>query len=177
MTVYKPLTIVNERDEVIGQSDFATAQEQGLLRRSADVYLFRADGKMLLQTRGPHISWPGLLDKAAGGYVDFGDGYEDTAYRELQEELGIVGIPLRLLGAPVRQGFIFTALFAGILPADAVLSPDPEEVVDISWWSIEDLSAQMNQAPHLFIPNFVSRMHEYGDLIWSAYEQLVTVRH
>lgn len=168
MSKHKPLTIVNEHDEVVGPGELVAANEQKLFRRSVDIYMFNQDGKMLLQTRGPHISWPGLLDKAAGGYVDFGDEYAETAYRELHEELGITGIALKLLGAPVRQGLTYTALFTALLPKDMAVTPDKEEVADVSWWSADDLETQMIKTPELFIPNFVTTMKAYGDLIWAA---------
>jgi 8-oxo-dGTP pyrophosphatase MutT (NUDIX family) len=39
--------------------------------------------------------WPGWYDLAAGGVVVAGESYEESARRELEEELGVRGVPLR----------------------------------------------------------------------------------
>lgn len=68
--------------------------QDGDLHRTVHIWVIRkrADGGMdvLLQKRSRYKdSYPGCYDISAAGHVQAGDNYENTACRELKEELGI----------------------------------------------------------------------------------------
>lgn len=58
------------------------------LHRIASVFVEDDQGRMLLQRRGPNVKvYPNCWDQAAGGHVDEGFTYEQTAANELAEAL------------------------------------------------------------------------------------------
>ena len=88
------VTLIDYRDNVIGAVPRAQVRNEGLLHRVTYLLVFSSDGKILVQTRtGEKDVYPGYLDFAAGGVVLEGESYEQSAQRELEEELGI-DVPL-----------------------------------------------------------------------------------
>eukprot|EP00937_MAST-01D_sp_MAST-1D-sp2_P004779 g4779.t1 len=69
---------------------------QVLPHRATFIFVRRSSGELLVQKRTTLKDYcPGWFDTAAGGVVGAGESYEENAERELAEELGIVGAPLR----------------------------------------------------------------------------------
>jgi 8-oxo-dGTP pyrophosphatase MutT (NUDIX family) len=67
-----------------------------LIHRATYVFVFGSDRRLYVQKRTPSKDmYPGHFDLAAGGVVLHGETYEESATRELKEELGIEGAPLR----------------------------------------------------------------------------------
>jgi isopentenyldiphosphate isomerase len=82
---------VDLQDRVVGRVRRGDAhQDPRLVHRSVQVIVVTADGRILLQRRamGKDL-FPGYLCASASGHVMAGDGYEQTARRELTEELGV----------------------------------------------------------------------------------------
>lgn len=80
--------VVDENDEVAGQRRRAEVHAEKLLHRAVHVFLFNAAGELYLQQRSAlkdthKLKW----DSSASGHLDAGEGYEDSARRELWEEL------------------------------------------------------------------------------------------
>jgi isopentenyl-diphosphate Delta-isomerase len=81
---------VDEKDQVIGSVERDRAHAEGILHRSGMVFLWRSDGKVLLQHRSPKKkTFPGCYDASCTFHVTFGESYEEAAGRELAEETGI----------------------------------------------------------------------------------------
>ncbi|MFO8057635.1 MAG: NUDIX domain-containing protein [bacterium] len=70
--------------------------DPSLVHRAVHVLVFRPDGRLLLQKRvaGKDIG-AGKWDTSVGGHVDAGEDYLSAARREMKEELGLEGVPLR----------------------------------------------------------------------------------
>ncbi len=82
--------VVDAFDEVIAERSRAEMRESGLLHRVTYLLVFNDAGQLLVQTRTGTKDWyPGYLDFAAGGVVQAGESYDQSAERELEEELGI----------------------------------------------------------------------------------------
>jgi len=84
----------NEEGEPLTDKGLTKQQcAAGALHGSADMWVWRMrDGEMqvLLQKRADDIkTWPGYLDAAAAGHIDFGETPLESALRETKEELGI----------------------------------------------------------------------------------------
>jgi len=56
---------------------------------SVGALIFNSEGKILLQTRNKNKTSGGLLDYSASGHVISGETYENGAYKEMEEEIGI----------------------------------------------------------------------------------------
>ena len=82
--------IVDAKDRMIKTVGRDEMRKYGLLHRVTFVLVFNAHGEILVQTRTMHKDWyPGRIDLAAGGVMTAGESYDESAGRELQEELGI----------------------------------------------------------------------------------------
>ncbi|MEG7273233.1 NUDIX domain-containing protein, partial [Pseudomonas aeruginosa] len=63
--------------------------ERGLIGCGTFSLLFNSAGELCVQRRTPSKAvYPGYWDLAAGGIVQAGEPYTDSAARELKEELG-----------------------------------------------------------------------------------------
>lgn len=82
--------VVNERDEVIGQKPRNEVHQRGLMHRAVHILVFNSKRQLFLQKRSMKKDrQPGLWDSSASGHVDSGETYDQTAVRELREELGL----------------------------------------------------------------------------------------
>ena len=82
--------IIDQNDNVIGQASREETHKKGLLHRVVDIFIFNSQGEILLQKRSEKKDTnPGLWTFSAGGHVESGNGWLETACKELQEELGI----------------------------------------------------------------------------------------
>ena len=88
------LDIVDEEGTPTGRT--ASRQEvhaAGLLHRTSHLWLLRRRGdgiEILLQHRSPQKeAYPDCYDISSAGHIPAGDGFEESAVRELHEELGI----------------------------------------------------------------------------------------
>ena len=95
------IILVNEADEAIGSLGKQEVHEKGLLHRAFSVFLFDAEGRMLLQQRaaskyhGAH-----LWTNACCSHPFPGEDTGVAAARRLQEELGVA--------TPLQEIFSFT---------------------------------------------------------------------
>lgn len=88
--------IVDREDRVVDQVPRHVMREQGLCHRVTYILVFDSSGRLFVQQRTlTKDLYPGFHDLAAGGVVRAGESYEESAARELAEELGIVDKALR----------------------------------------------------------------------------------
>ena len=68
-------------------------REQGLVHRASYILVFNDQEELFLQKRTDTKDlYPSCWDVAAGGVVLAGESYEESAERELAEELGVDGV-------------------------------------------------------------------------------------
>jgi len=84
------VAIVDEANQITGQASRAEMRAGKLIHRACYVLVFSSHGELFVQQRTlTKDIYPGFYDVAAGGVVLAGEGYEESAQRELAEELGI----------------------------------------------------------------------------------------
>ena len=82
--------LVDANDDEISPVLRSEMRQHGLLHRVTYQIVFDSQGRLLVQERTLTKDWyPGYLDFAAGGVIQFGESYDLSASRELKEELGI----------------------------------------------------------------------------------------
>jgi len=129
------------RDPSLTHAAVAVALVTGEGREAAFVITRRADS---LRNHSGQWALP-------GGRLDDGETVTTAALRELDEEVGLQCSPDQVLGLldgyPTRSGFLITpvVVWAG---ADAVLSPNPDEVAEAHRVPLADLDAP--GVPRLF---------------------------
>ncbi len=89
--------IVDRHNRETGSVPRSTMRREVLTHRASYILVFNTREELFLQKRtSTKDIYPGCWDVAAGGVVLAGESYEDSAVRELAEELG-VSAPLRHL--------------------------------------------------------------------------------
>lgn len=82
--------VVDDHNHVIGAVPRADMRVKGLCHRATYVFVFNSKGQLYVQERSLNKDiFPGMFDPATGGVVADGESYDETAVRELHEELGI----------------------------------------------------------------------------------------
>ena len=115
------IQIVDQDNREIAAIARGLMREQGLIHRASYILVFNAAGELFVQKRTMSKDiYPGYWDVAAGGVVLAGESYEESAERELEEELGVSGIKLHFLFDQYYEGQnnrvwgrIFTCTFEG----------------------------------------------------------------
>jgi isopentenyldiphosphate isomerase len=123
--------LVDLDDRVIGQVRRGDAhRDPRHVHRSVQIMIFTSDERILLQRRAATKDlFPSYLCASASGHVMAGDGYEETARRELIEELGVDPAILYLDKARVRSEMEteITALFLACCDGPFAFSPTETE--------------------------------------------------
>jgi 8-oxo-dGTP pyrophosphatase MutT (NUDIX family) len=87
---------VDEHDQLLGSLPRAELRERGLIGRGSFILLFNGAGELCIHQRTlSKAVYPGYWDVAAGGMLQSGESYAESAARELAEELGIEDVALR----------------------------------------------------------------------------------
>lgn len=77
----------NGVETVIGSAPRSLVRQQGLLHRVTTVLPFTPTGQLTVQRGAHNLERYGFCLSVCGGHVPSGSNYEETALRELQEEL------------------------------------------------------------------------------------------
>ena len=108
--------VVDTTDTPTGAAPRTLVHANNLLHRAVHLLIFNPSGEVFLQFRSPTKDrHPLKWDSSAAGHVDAGEDYDETAKRELREELGIE-TPLQKvakLPASDRTGQEFIWLYQG----------------------------------------------------------------
>jgi len=117
--------VVDKNDRICGNASRAEVHGNNLRHRAVHILIFNGVGDVYLQQRS---RWkdrhPLKWDSSAAGHVTAGESYDETARRELKEELG-VDVPLERifkLAASARTDHEFICGYRGVVSED--LSPD-----------------------------------------------------
>lgn len=142
------VVVVDEDDKIVGVMPRNDAHRNGTLHRVVAVYVENLEGQILVQIR-----MTGRLDHSSAGHVDEGEEYLEAAYRELQEELGISGVSLSLLGRVVsiesvpqkeeNRAHMFQVYTC--VAEHGVLQPD--EVKGVYWADPKEVFQEMKNNP------------------------------
>jgi isopentenyl-diphosphate Delta-isomerase len=108
--------VVDRLDRVIAVMPLTEVIRQSLYYRLVSVLVFRPDGKLFLQKRGPKKNlYPNRFDLSACGHVRAGEARSEAAARELHEELGLRAQSLTVIdtvAASEQTSQAFVTLFS-----------------------------------------------------------------
>ena len=147
--------VVNDRDEVVESLPRPEVHRRQLKHRAVHVFVFRPDGLMLIHQRSAaKEEFPSVWTSSCSGHVSAGETYEQSAPRELEEELGL-SAPLTYLqkfDACADTSWEFTVLFSATTTEPPV--PDPGEMTEIRWLRPPEIQEWMERRPEDFSPAF-----------------------
>lgn len=137
------VTLVDEHNHVIGSAKRRRMRAERLLHRATYIFVFASDGRLYLQRRtDTKDMFPGYWDAAAGGVLLAGESYDESARREVAEELGIRNVPLESHFDFLHEdasnrlwGRVYTCVYEGPFHWQA------EEVVEGRFVPVEDVLA------------------------------------
>lgn len=159
---------VDEQDRLLGSLPRAELRERDLIGRAAYILLFNSAGELCVHRRTlSKAIYPGYWDVAAGGMVQAQESYEESATRELEEELGIRGVPLR-----AHQRFFFDepgnrvwcAVFSAV--SDDPLRLQPEEVLEARFLPVADVMRHALETP--YCPDSMAALEGYREHVANA---------
>ncbi|MFO0426561.1 MAG: NUDIX hydrolase [Planctomyces sp.] len=147
--------VVDELDQVLYPLARSQVHRQRLRHRAVHIFLFRSDGCLLIHQRSStKEEFPSVWTSSASGHVSAGEGYDESAQRELQEELGVTA-ELRAImkfDACPDTSNEFTVLYEAF--SDSIVTPDLNEMQAVRWMSPADISDWMAKSPEDFSPAF-----------------------
>lgn len=147
--------VVDETDRVIACLPRSEVHRQKLRHRAVHVFLFRSDGCMLIHLRSPSKEeFPDVWTSSCSGHVSAGESYDESARRELSEELGITAelCPVQHFEACDSTSNEFTMLYLAV--SDAPIVPDPHEMSEVKWLSPAEIQRWLKTSPDEFSPAF-----------------------
>ncbi|MBI4962681.1 MAG: NUDIX domain-containing protein [Desulfomonile tiedjei] len=156
------LEIVDSRDKVIGKATRAEIHRKGLMHRAVHIFVFNSQGEIYVQRRSEvKDRHPLKLDSSAAGHVDPGESYEQTAVRELEEELGIPARVRQVLRVAACEQTDNEHVMLFKVETDQEPVPNPEEVKWGGFMALGKLSSMMKETPEDFVPAFI--------LLWNKF--------
>jgi len=148
---------------------------KGLRHKAISVFLMR-DDQVLLQRRAlGKYHTPGLWANTCCTHPFWGENTADCATRRLEEELGIMGVPLTFRDtveyrASVGGGLIeheVVDIFVGEMAAGHEPSPNPDEVMDTIWRPLDKLKQEVLETPDQFTPWLQIYLRDHAGVIFN----------
>jgi isopentenyl-diphosphate Delta-isomerase len=148
--------LVDEQDRECGQEEKMKAHKEGLLHRAFSIFIFNGQGEMLLQQRALNkYHSGGLWTNACCSHPSPGEAIETAALRRLQEEMGFQTEIQKLFDFVYQAGFDnglteyeFDHVYAGRY--DGEIKFNEEEVMEVCYKTMDEISADLQQAPHRY---------------------------
>ena len=89
------VVIVDEKNNEVGTEPRYKMRKLGLNHRATYILVFNSQHEIFVQKRTKTKDvYPGYFDVVSGGVVTVAETYDESAERELKEELGIIDVPL-----------------------------------------------------------------------------------
>ena len=142
------------------QEEKLEVHQRGLRHKAVSVFVMRGR-EILLQRRAlGKYHTPGLWANTCCTHPRWGETDLACAARRLHEELGISGLALQRSGgieyrADVGGGLTeheVVEVFSAQAPAHLVPQPDPDEVMQTRWITLEALEDEVQASPEKFTP-------------------------
>ena len=155
--------VVDEEDRILGDAPRGEVHGNNLRHRAVHILIFNRLGELFLQKRS---RWkdrhPQVWDSSAAGHVEAGEEYDETAIRELEEELGIKTELIRVAKLPSseRTGQEFIWLYRGAHNGPFTLAKSEIEYGEFFPASV--VSEWVTARPADFAPGFLECWQAYN---------------
>ncbi len=152
------VALYDESGEVVGSVPRSRMRAENL-RHAATGVLVRTSAGLIYVHRRTETKdvYPGRYDFTAGGVLTAGETPDEAAVRELDEELGVSGVPVVRVGRG-EYADEHTRFWAYLYEAtwDGEVRHQPEEVAWGAWWTPHELAERVAADPGAFMPDSVA---------------------
>lgn len=159
MNTREEVSIVDDNDKVIGKKwrDELLPTDKV---RVVGIWLENSNHEVLIAQRSLNKAvQPGLWGPSAAGTVPAGSLYEETAVRELEEELGLSISDVKISAickysyGDSTTGFRFITWYKGSTDKKVnEFTLQMEEVSDVKWVAKDELLSDVTSNPHKYTP-------------------------
>jgi 16S rRNA (adenine1518-N6/adenine1519-N6)-dimethyltransferase len=163
-TTNERFPVVDKNDRIVRFADRSEVHGNNLRHRAVHILIFNDAGEVYLQQRS---RWkdrhPLKWDSSAAGHVNEAESYDETARRELKEELG-VSVALRKISkipSSERTDQEFIWLYQGTAPGDLV--PSKSEIEQGAFFPPAIVDGWTSARREDFAPGFLE--------CWKAYRR------
>lgn len=164
------IIVVNDKDEIIGSKERGDNNLDYIIR-VAGLWVYNSKGDVLIAQRAfDKIYDPGKWGPAAAGTVEDGETYMSNIIKEAEEEIGIKLKENQLIVGDhelreTSHKYFRQSFFAKLdLPIED-FKIQKEEVADIRWVEVEELSEWIKDRPQDFLASFPASFEQIKKLI------------
>ncbi|MDA1015698.1 MAG: NUDIX domain-containing protein [Planctomycetota bacterium] len=147
--------VVDEHDNVIGRAARSVVHAKRWLHRAVHIFVLNSAGELLVHLRSAtRDEFPLKWTSSASGHVSAGETYDDSAPRELAEELGLAAPLTRLhkFAACEATANEHTVLY--VARSDESPTLQVEEIAAGEFLPIPEIQRQLDESPDRFTPPF-----------------------
>ena len=171
------VVLVDQADQVVGTGEKLLVHLRGDLHRAFSIFIFNSSGELLLQQRNREkYHTPGLWSNTCCSHPRPGEELGSAARRRLWEEMGFTCKLREIFSCYYKlqldknlieheHDHIFIGFF------DGKPQPDPAEVANWRWLTLEKIYGEMKKSPSLFTPWFALIMQNYASQLYKALER------
>jgi isopentenyl-diphosphate delta-isomerase len=148
--------LVDEEDNITGESEKMKAHQEGLLHRAFSIFIFNQKGEMLLQQRAMEkYHSGGLWSNACCSHPKPGEETSNAAARRLREEMGIETELQKLFSFIYKTEFgngltehEFDHVFAGVY--EGAIKESADEVIGYRYMEMRQIRQSLEQTPEQY---------------------------
>jgi 16S rRNA (adenine1518-N6/adenine1519-N6)-dimethyltransferase len=148
--------VVDKNDRILRGASRSEVHGNNLRHRAVHILIFNPTGEVYLQQRSRWKDWhPLKWDSSAAGHVIATERYDETAQRELKEELGI-SVSLKKIGklsASERTDQEFVCVYRGEVAGN--VSPNRTEIETGAFFPETAIDGWVAARPEDFAPGFI----------------------
>ena len=148
--------VVDEENNVLRQASRHEVHTQRLRHRAVHIFVLNKRGELFLQRRSRwKDAHPLRWDSSAAGHLNAGQSYDETAPRELLEELGVTAECKTLGDLPATQktGWEFVRIYTAEHEGPFRLAP--AEIDSGGFFTIDQLDRWIQARPRDFASGFL----------------------
>lgn len=165
------ITLVDENDKVVGKEEKLEAHKKGLLHRAFSIFIFNKKGELLLQKREKSKYHCGSLwTNTCCSHPRYGEELENAIHRRIVEEMGFDCEMKKVFNVTYKAFFDnglteheFDHVFIGFF--EGKVSPNPEEVEEYKWETLENIVLDVKENPSKYTPWFRIIIEEHLEKI------------
>eukprot|EP00164_Ancoracysta_twista_P010232 GFYU01015381.1.p1 GENE.GFYU01015381.1~~GFYU01015381.1.p1 ORF type:complete len:174 (+),score=62.31 GFYU01015381.1:107-628(+) len=158
------VAIVDEQNNVVRAATRKEMRENNLIHRATYIFVLNSKKQFYVQKRTMLKDYcPGYFDPVSGGCVQHGESYEENAYRELEEEMGIKGEKLTHMFTFFHDGRSRVWGDAWYIEYDidpSTMTLQEEEVESVHLMTLEEIRDRVSKGEN-FTPDGMEALEHY----------------